>query len=672
MSLILSRRDLNFLLYEWLDVEQLTSIPRYVDHSRETFDAALDTCEKIATDLFATRNKKNDQNEPHFDGETVHVIPEVKMALAAFSEAGLMAAGQDYELGGMQLPMVVEKAGFAYFIGANIGTAAYPFLTIGNANLLLTYGTPRQIDTFVRPELEGRYFGTMCLSEPQAGSSLSDITTRAEYEGDSPFGAQYRLRGNKMWISGGEHQLSDNIVHLVLAKIPGPDGKLTPGVKGISLFIVPKYLVGDDGSQGEHNDVVLAGLNHKMGYRGTTNCLLNFGEGVKYRPGDKAGAIGYLIGEPGAGLACMFHMMNEARIGVGLGAAVLGYTGYLHALDYARNRRQGRAPRGTGKNPANPQVKLVEHADIRRMLLAQKSYAEGGLALNLYCAKLVDEARASQAADHSQTAQHLSLLLDILTPVAKSWPSQWCLEANNLAIQVHGGYGYTREYNVEQFYRDNRLNPIHEGTHGIQALDLLGRKVTMDDGAALQALVDRMKACAAHAAATGDTALVSHAQTLDETVAQLLHVTHLLGMARDSAAALANASIYLEAFGHIVMAWIWLEQALTAHAAPGAAGSSEDVAFYRGKLAAAQYFYRWELPRVAPQLSLLASLDRTTLDMQDAWFQAHTPNVSNHHPFLCEPLSNSSASKARRRLSREVPAASACKSQRRWANRGRG
>ncbi|HBO78389.1 MAG TPA: acyl-CoA dehydrogenase, partial [Cupriavidus sp.] len=299
------------VLYEWLKAEELTQIPRFSDHSRETFDAALDTCEKIATDLFAPHNKKSDAQEPHFDGETVTIIPEVKTALKAFCEAGLMAAGQDFEYGGMQLPVTLEKAAFAYFKAANVGTSSYPFLTIGNSNLLLTHGTPAQIDTFVRPELEGRFFGTMCLSEPQAGSSLSDITTRADYEGESPLGQQYRLRGNKMWISAGEHELSDNIVHLVLAKIPGPDGKLIPGVKGISLFIVPKYLVNEDGSLGEHNDVVLAGLNHKMGYRGTTNCLLNFGEGMKYRPNGKAGAIGYLVGEPHKGLACMFHMMNE-------------------------------------------------------------------------------------------------------------------------------------------------------------------------------------------------------------------------------------------------------------------------------------------------------------------------------------------------------------------------
>ncbi|HTR08181.1 MAG TPA: acyl-CoA dehydrogenase [Paraburkholderia sp.] len=615
MSLILSRRDLNFLLHEWLDVESLTRIARYADHSRETFDAALDTCEKIATNLFAPHNKKNDQHEPHFDGETVTIIPEVKIALKAFSEAGLMAAGQDYEYGGMQLPLVVEKAAFAWFKGANVGTSAYPFLTIGNANLLLAHGSEAQIDTFVRPELEGRYFGTMCLSEPQAGSSLSDVATRADFERDSPLGAQYRLRGNKMWISGGEHELSENIVHLVLAKIPGEEGKLIAGVKGISLFIVPKYLVNEDGSRGEHNDVVLAGLNHKMGYRGTTNCLLNFGEGTKYTPGGRAGAVGYLVGEPHHGLAYMFHMMNEARIGVGLGATMLGYTGYLHALDYARNRPQGRPVGAAGKDPTSAQVKLVEHADVRRMLLAQKSYVEGALALNLWCAKLVDETHAAEGA----AREPLALLLDLLTPIAKSWPSQWCLAANDLAIQVHGGYGYTREYNVEQFYRDNRLNPIHEGTHGIQGLDLLGRKVVIKDGAALRIFVERVQATLERARSSAASDDATHARALEAALRRLTEVTRQLWAAGDPAVTLANASVYLEAFGHVVMAWVWLEQSLVARAALAGA-SGEEADFYRGKLAAAAYFFAWELPKTGAQFDLLASLDRTTLDMQDAWF----------------------------------------------------
>ena len=601
-SLILSRRDLDFLLYEWLDVLSLTQRERFTEHNRETFDAVLDLCERLATDEFATHNKKSDQHEPEFDGSSVSMIPEVGAALQAFCDAGLMAAGQDFELGGMQLPCVIEKAGFAWFKGANVATSAYPFLTIGNANTLLKCGSPEQIERYVKPQLAGRFFGTMCLSEPQAGSSLSDIATRADPELDG----SYRLRGNKMWISGGEHELSENIIHLVLAKVPGPDGKLIAGVKGISLFIVPKKIVHADGSLGERNDVVLAGLNHKMGYRGTTNCLLNFGEG-KFQPNGKAGAVGYLVGTLHQGLAAMFHMMNEARIGVGLGAVMLGYTGYLHALDYARNRPQGR--HAANKVPHQTQIPIIQHADVKRMLLAQKAYVEGGLALTLYCALLVDE---EKTASEEQTRTNATLLLDILTPIAKSWPSQWCLEANNLAIQVHGGYGYTREYNVEQFYRDNRLNPIHEGTHGIQGLDLLGRKVVMRDGAALALLSEKVRATITQ---SGTTELSELGGALLQRWQRLLDVTTQLHQSGDVNTTLANASIYLEAFGHIVVSWIWLSQALSALDA-----QHNDQDFYAGKLQACRWFFRYELPKVDAQLALLASLDTTTLAMQDNWF----------------------------------------------------
>ncbi len=606
-SLLLSRRDLEFLLYEWLDVAALNSAERFADHSRETFDAVLDTCERRAVELFAPHKQKADQHEPHFDGQRVTVIDEIKPALQAFADAGLQAAAQDYALGGMQLPIVVEYAGLAYLYAANIATSAYPMLTMGNANLLLAHGSAAQIEAFVKPELEGRYFGTMCLSEPQAGSSLSDIATRADYESESVFGAQYRVTGNKMWISGGDHELSDNIVHLVLAKIPGPDGKLIPGVKGISLLLVPKFLVNEDGTLGERNDVQLAGINHKMGYRGTVNCLLNFGEGTQHRPQGRGGAIGYLVGEAHHGLACMFHMMNEARIGVGLGAVALGYTGYLHALEYARHRPQGRPIGNAGKDPSCAQTRIIQHADVRRMLLAQKSYVEGGLAFNLYCAKLVDKLRVS---DDSDARAKLNLLLDLLTPIAKSWPSQWCLAANDLAIQVHGGYGYTRDYKVEQFYRDNRLNPIHEGTHGIQGLDLLGRKVIMENGAAFKLFAARVAQTAEQA--LRHEALSGYVQALQARFARLAEVTRTLWSAGDAQLTLANSSVYLEAFGHIAIAWIWLEQALAAH--------GHDGNFYEGKRSAARYFFLWELPKVDAQLDLLASLDRTTLDMQDAYF----------------------------------------------------
>jgi len=609
-SKMLSRRDLAFLLYEWLDVEALTGRARYADHGRETFDAALATAQRMATELFAPHNRLSDAHEPAFDGTAVSMIPEVKVALDAYAAAGLIAAGQDYALGGMQLPCVVEKAVTAWFTAANVATSAYLFLTIGNANTLLKCATPLQIERFVVPLLAGRFFGTMALSEPHAGSSLSDITTRATPDPVAgPDGErQYRLFGNKMWISAGEHDLAGNIVHLVLAKIPGPDGKLIAGVKGISLFIVPKFVLDDAGAPGQRNDVVLAGLNHKMGNRGTTNTLLNFGEG-KFRPDGKAGAIGYLVGAPHRGLENMFHMMNEARIGVGLGAAVLGVTGYLHALDYARNRPQGRHP--AAKDPAQPQVPIIAHTDVRRMLLAQKAYAEGALALVLYCARLVDEQRTGAPA----AQRHAGYLLDFLTPIAKSWPSQWCVEANSLAIQVHGGYGYTRDYPVEQFYRDNRLNAIHEGTHGIHGLDLLGRKVTLHDGALLQAVADEVAATVAKAA--GIASLAAYATALRAAWDRIAFVTRQLYAAGDLNVTLANASLYLEAVGHAVVAWIWLEQALVAKAQL-ATGAEPD--FYLGKLQACRYFYQWELPKIGPQLDLLGALDTTTLDMRDAWF----------------------------------------------------
>lgn len=592
-SLVMSRRDLDFLLHEWLQVEQLTERERYAAHDRATFDAVIDLAAEIAVEHFAPHNRAADEHEPHVVDGKVVLVPEVAAALKVFGEAGLVAGTLPEELGGLQLPQVVSKAATVWFQAANVGSSAYPFLTMANAHLLLAHGSPEQVETFVRPMAEGRWFGTMALSEPQAGSSLADITTKAEPQDDG----SYRLTGTKMWISGGDHELSENIVHLVLAKVPGGPA----GVKGISLFVVPKFLPEGDGV-GERNDVVLAGLNHKMGYRGTTNTLLNFGEGV-HTPGGRPGAVGWLVGEENRGLAAMFHMMNEARVGVGLGATALGYTGYLHALDYARTRTQGRPP--AGKDPHAAPVAIVEHSDVKRMLLAAKSYVEGGLALGLYCAMLVDE---EQTADTTEERTRAHTLLEVLTPVAKSWPSQWGLAADDLAIQVHGGYGYTRDFPVEQFYRDNRLNPIHEGTVGIQGLDLLGRKVVAGGGEGLRLLAETIAATTARAAGTEWADL---AADVDAAVSRVGQVTGTLWGAGDPDVTLANATVYLEAVGHVVVAWLWLEQVL-------AVGDAEGD-FYAGKRAAARYFQRYELPRTGPQLDLLASLDRTTLDADPAW-----------------------------------------------------
>ncbi len=618
------RETLDFLMYDWLDVESLIERPRFAEHSRETFDSVLDLSERIARERFAPVNRRADTEEPTFDGARVHLPPATRDAVLAYAESGLLAAGHDYEAGGLQLPFVVDMAANTFFAMASVSVHAFGMLTYANANLLMACGTTRQRQVFALPELQGRYLGTMCLSEPQAGSSLGDILTvavpdGADFESDA-LGPRYRLRGNKMWISGGEHDLTENIVHLALAKIPGPDGKPTPGPKGISLFVVPRLMVDGEGRPtGERNDVALAGLNHKLGYRGIPNTLLNFGEGrfALRAPGGidgkGAGAIGYRVGDPGHGLQLMFHMMNEARINVGMGATMLGYAGYLAALDYARNRPQGRPTGPRGKEVCAPQVPILEHADVKRMLLAQKAYAEGGLALGLYCARLVDEKRTGNA----PSAQEAARLLEVLTPVAKSWPSEWCLEANSLAIQVHGGYGYTRDFAVEQHWRDNRLNMIHEGTHGIQSLDLLGRKVVADRGRGLTLWASRAHATAERARGIG--ALAEHAQALARAVDDVQSATHAAWAGGDPQDALANATPYLQAFGHTVLAWMWLDVAIAAARALDSAGAS-GADFYRGKLQAARYFFRYELPKIAAWLDVVARRDSTCRDMADAWF----------------------------------------------------
>ncbi len=604
-EMILSRQDVEFLLFDWLKVDELSQRPRFAGQERFEYTSVLDVYESLATDLFATHNKKNDVNEPVFDGERVTINPEVGVALKAFADAGLIATSFPVEWNGMSLPSSIERAGVAYMMAANPGTTGYAFLTIGNANLLMAYGDREKVKPYVDAMIAGKCFGTMCLSEPQAGSSLADIRTRAVLSSDG----RYRLFGNKMWISGGDHDISENIVHLVLAKIPDENGQLLPGVQGISLFTVPKKLLNKEGQASERNDVVLAGINHKMGYRGTVNTVLNFGEG-RFTPEGEAGAIGELIGEPGKGLAYMFHMMNEARISVGLGAAALGYTGYLHALDYAKTRAQGRTR--NERNPASAQIPIIQHADVRRMLLAQKSYASGGLALCLYASRLVDDINSLE--EEEQQKQALALL-DLLTPVVKSWSSQWGLVANDLAIQVHGGYGYTREYNVEQFYRDNRLNPIHEGTFGVQALDLLGRKTYINNGLSMMLLGTKIEETCANARKV--TQLQNHVATLSQAWQQILDITAKLHAITDVELRLANAANYLEAFGHMIVGWLWLDQAVVLHKK---LENSTSPDFIYGKLAACDYFFGWEMPKINSWLAVLDPVETTPLNMHQSWF----------------------------------------------------
>ena len=607
------RPTIDFLLYRWLGAARLNQRERFADHSRETFDAVLDTCERIARERFAPFNRLVDAQEPRVEGDKVVLPQATHDAHKAYAESGMLSAAQDHDIGGMQLPYTVEAAANAFFALASVSIGS-SMLTTGNANLLMVHGTARQQEVFALNEFSGRWSGTMCLSEPQAGSSLSDVATRAMPDGDGfesdALGPRYRLRGNKMWISSGEHELTENIIHLVLAKIPGPDGKLVPGTRGISLFIVPKKLVDVNGQlTGERNDVALAGLNHKLGWRGTTNTLLNFGEG-KYPVRGEAGAVGYLVGEAGAGLRCMFHMMNEARIGVGMAATMLGLAGYYASLEYAKNRLQGRLLSTQGKDSAQAQVRIIEHADVKRMLLAQKAFGEGALALVLYCARLVDE----QHTGSPEAADEARLLLEVLTPIAKSWPSEWCLEANSLAIQIHGGYGYTRDFPVEQYWRDNRLNMIHEGAHGIQAMDLLGRKVLMEDGRGLQLLGAQVNATLQRAATVPE--LAGHSVALVAALQAVVQATQAAWATGNPAEALANAVPYMQAFGHTVLAWIWLDVVTAALQVDVERSQPATI----GRLHATRYFYHYELPKIGAWLGVVTTRDPTCTGMPEEAF----------------------------------------------------
>ncbi len=597
---ILNERDMTFMLYELFDSEALIERERYQDHDRQTFNAVIDTAKAIAEKHFLPIRQKLDTHQPTFDGQKITLIPELKPAIDAVNESGISSATADYELDGMQLPPIIASAAGAYLTIAGGVGLGYNMLTNANANLLQAHGSDELIEQWVKPMRSGRFMGTMAMTEPGSGSGLGDLTTKAIKAEDG----SYRITGNKIFISGGDHNLCENIVHLVLARVQGAP----KGVKGISLFVVPKFLINDDGSIGESNEVALAGLFHKMGGRAQTSTALSFGE--------KNGSIGYLVGEENCGLKYMFHMMNEARIMVGTSGALLGVAGFQYSLDYAKNRPQGRLP--SCKDPLSPMVNIIEHADVRRMLLAQKTYSEGALALVLYGTQLSDD---EKTAPTPEAQQHAHLLLDFLTPIIKTWPSEFGTKANDLAIQVLGGHGYINEHPVELFYRDNRLNALHEGTTGIQSLDLLTRKVPMNKMAGYLATIAEINTTIEQASAYAN--LQEYSAKLHEAVAKLQQTTDavLTAMAtKNIDLALANSVKYLELFGHVIVAWLWLKQGIVATKALEKQPHQDDVSFYNGKLQALKYFYHIELQQIYSWATLLINNDSSSFDMKTDWF----------------------------------------------------
>lgn len=590
---LVSDRDVAFLLYELLEAEALTELAPFREHSRETFDLYVDACRRLARDVLFPAYRPLDEAPPRLSGSRVVAHPSMRDLYRRMVELGAVNATRPESVGGQQLPVVVASMAHAYLMAANLSAYAYLGLTTSAARLIESFGSEELRRVYMSRMYGGEWTGTMALTEPQAGSSLSDVKTRAVPTDDGG----YRISGSKIFISGGDQDFTENIVHMTLARIDGAP----PGVKGISLFLVPAKRP-ENGAL-VPNDAVAAGVIHKIGWRGIPSIALNFGENGDCR--------GYLVGEPHRGLSYMFQMMNEARVMVGLNGVASASVAYQEALEYAKTRPQGR--RQGNKNPDAPQVAIVEHADVRRMLLRQKAIVEGGLALLGFTSRCADLA---EHAPSEVQRRNNRLLLDLLTPVAKSFPAEKGFESNVLAVQVHGGYGYSSEYLPEAWLRDQKLNSLHEGTTGIQSMDLLGRKVTQDGGAALELLGREVHAAAERARTTGVDA--EWASAVERAYDDAVSTTRVLLGLGSAEATLRHSADYLDAFSTLVVGWLWLLTAAVARKA--LANGSADRGFYEGKLCAAQYFIRTELPRVAHLLELCRQGEDSYARIRPDWF----------------------------------------------------
>ncbi len=594
-----SRRNLEFLLYETHNVERLSNLAYYEDHTRETYQLVLDTAQKLARDILYPYLGEMDKKAPFMDNGSVKVHPVVKSMMKEWGDGGWIGASMPYEVGGQQLPSIVSTACNFIFAAANFSSTGFPLLTSGAAHLLLSFGCEDMKEIYIPRMLAGEWQGTMALTEPQAGSSLSDIVTRAEPT-DKGY---YKIRGQKIFISAGDHDGAENIIHMMIARIKGAP----PGVKGISLFLVPKKRISGDGSL-ESNDVTVATVYHKLGYRGCPITQLSLGENDDCR--------GYLVGDANKGLSYMFQMMNEARLGVGMQATAIASAAYYSALDYARERPQGRKP--SGKDANLPQIPIIEHADIRRMLLFQRAVVEGSLSLILQCCMYADLDRQRR----DEAGDRYALLLDILTPVAKTYPSETGIISVSQGLQILGGYGYCQEFPLEQYYRDIRIHTIHEGTTGIQAMDLLGRKVLYKEGKALKIYIEELQA------SINSAALISELKPYSDRLKEAVEVIRKVTMGRievamkgNTEAFLADATLYLEMFGLVTIAWQWLIQGTVAQKALESDCSATDKEFYQGKFHTMKYFFHYELPKIQGLASRLMEEDSLTLNMSGDVFK---------------------------------------------------
>jgi len=593
-----SERNIKFLLYEVFDVESLTKYEYYSEHNRKMFDMVLKAALKLGKDLLFPIFEEMDRNQPELVNGEVKVHPSVKTIMKEFGEGGWISSRVAYDQDGEQLPSMVADICDFIFAAATYSANAYPCLNFGSAHLIESFGGKKLYDTYVPRMRAGEWQGTMALTEAEAGSSLSDITTMAEPTDEGYF----RIKGQKIFISAGDHDGVENVVHLMLAKIEGAPA----GVKGISLFLVPKKRIDDSGNL-VSNDVVASGVYHKLGYRG---CPI-----VQLSIGDKNDSRGWLVGEPHNGLRYMFQMMNEARIGVGMGATAMATAAYYASLDYSKTRLQGR--KLSRKDPNLPPVAIMEHADVKRMLLFQRAVIEGAQSLLMLCSKLVDFQKVLEG----EAKEKYHLLLEILTPIAKSYPSEMGIQSISQGLQCLGGSGYCDDYPLEQYYRDCRIHPIHEGTTGIQGMDLLGRKIIMQNGRALLLYINEVLDTIA--AAGEYKILEKFANELNDSLTKLQQVTqHLVSTAGQDGPEtfLADATLYLEFFGIITIAWQWLLQGIAVQKALSNGAKKKDLNFYNGKMFTLRYFFGYELPKTLGLAKRLMDADPLTVEMQKEHF----------------------------------------------------
>jgi alkylation response protein AidB-like acyl-CoA dehydrogenase len=616
MKPLVDERDVKFVLYEQLRIEELCCMPLYGDFSQEMFDMALEQAEKLAENEFYPANRIGDREGCRFENGQVKVPEAFHQAYQRYCEGGWVAMADPPEVGGQGFPVVLANACVEFFAAANWSLLMYPGLTHGAARILQLFGTTELQKLYMGKMFSGEWGGTMCLTEAGAGSDVGNLRTKATCRPDGSF----NISGQKIFISSGMHDLTENNIHMVLARIDGAP----KGTKGISIFLVPQFRYDDSGELGE-NDVTCGGIEHKMGIHGSATCVLNFGENNS--------CIGYLLGEENKGMHIMFHMMNEARLFTGMQGLALGSTAYLHALEYSKQRIQG-APVERMKDADAQRVSIIRHPDVRRMLMSMKSSTEGLRAMLYLAAYCLDRVRAAETDEDRDLFQDY---VDLLIPICKSLGSDLGFRVCETAIQVYGGYGFIAEYPVEQFLRDCKIASLYEGTNGIQALDLIGRKIAMKRG---QLFKNAIKVTGEILARIKkDFQLRELIMIYEEAAESLIQVTKffaLKGMSEDFQVPVLNALPYLNLFGEVVMGFLLIWQAYLAnrrlheiyrdHNAQTEAQqravleSNRSAAFYSGKVASAQFFVNSVLIQASAKARGIMIGDRSALDIPDDGF----------------------------------------------------